>query len=238
MLFFKKTSYIYFPDKTDFYTCSYFTDMQKIKHNSTRMYYKQNGKELVVLYHGNAGSACDRTLYASYFDGHNISYILVEYAGYAGDDKKPSRELILEDVDNVINLLETLDYDKLIILGESVGAGVATHHAALKEPDKIILISPFTRLSDIARIHYPFYPAKFLLDEDYDNVEPLSHYEGALLIISGQNDRIIPYSMSEELYNIAKLASHKELMPVPGAEHNDLFIHDEVFEKIIEFVLK
>lgn len=245
MLFFNKTSYIYFPDKTDFYACSYFTEGEKIEHNGTRMYYKparrqggQNSKELVVLYHGNAGSACDRTLYASYFDRHNISYILVEYAGYAGDKRKPSRELILGDVDNIINLLETLDYDRLTLLGESIGAGAATHHAALKEPDKMILISPFTKLSDVARIHYPFYPAKsFLLQEDYDNVEPLSDYRGALLIISGQDDHIIPYSMSEELYNIAKLASPKELMPVPGAEHNDLFIHDEVFEKIIEFIL-
>jgi|TARA_B100001079_G_C16343443_1_gene484705 hypothetical protein len=237
MLFFNKTSYIYFPENVDFYTCSYFTDTEKIQHNGTRMYYKQNGKEIVVLYHGNAGSACDRTLYASYFDAHNISYILVEYAGYAKDNKKPSRELIFRDVDNVVNLLETLNYDKLIILGESIGAGVAAHHTTLKEPDKMILISPFTRLSDIARIHYPFYPTRFILEEEYDNVEPLSRYKGELLIISGKDDRITPYSMSEELYNIAETASYKELMPVLNAEHNDLFIHNEVFEKIIEFII-
>jgi uncharacterized protein len=237
MLFFNKTSYIYFPDKTDFYTCPYFTDMEKIQHNGTHMYYKQNGRELVVLYHGNAGSACDRTLYASYFDAHNISYILVEYSGYAKDNRKPSRELILRDVDNVISLLKTLDYDKLIILGESIGTGVATEHSALKEPDRMILISPFTRLSDIARIHYPFYPAWFLLEEDYNNIEPLSRYKGALLIISGKDDQTIPYSMSEELYNIAETASYKELIPVLNAEHNDLFIYNEFFEKIIEFIL-
>ena len=236
MLFFNKTSYIYFPDEKDFYDCSYFTDDEKIDQDGTRLYHRQNGKSLVVIYHGNAGRACDRTLYASYFDANNISYIIVEYAGYAGDKKRPSRKLILKDVDNAINFVKGLDYDELTILGESIGGGAAVQHMTLQSPDKLILISPFTKLSDIARIHYSFYPAWLLSDEEYNNIEPLSNYKGSLLLIHGQDDQIIPSSMSQRLYEISKETLQKELMIVPNAEHNDLLVHDEVFKKIISFL--
>lgn len=248
VLFFKQTSYIYFPDNRDFYACAYFSDEEKIEHNGTRMYYKQNGEKLVVLYHGNAGSACDRTLYASYFDAHDISYLLVEYAGYAGDTREPSRKLLLEDTEHVVDMLKTLKYETVVVLGESVGTGIATHHMKLQEPDlsrkgkaevdKLILVSPFTRLSDVAKIHYPWYPVKLALREEYDNISSLSDYTGELLIIHGTDDQIIPYEMSERLYDQASQATTKELMPIDGAGHNDLFAYDEMFEKITEFVLK
>ena len=237
VLLFNKTSYIYFPDNVDFYSCRYFSESEKIEHNSTRMYYKENGEELVVLYHGNAGNACDRTLYASYFDAHNISYILAEYTGYAGDNKKPSKKLILEDVNNVIDFTKNVQYNKLTILGESIGSAVAGEHIKKQAPDKLILISPFTKLSDVARIHYPLYPTRLLREEDYDNREPMSHYKGALLVISGEKDTIIPHSMSKKIYTVATSTSFKEFFPIPNAGHSDLFIHDRFFEKIIEFIL-
>lgn len=238
MLFFNQRSYIYFPDNTDFYACAYFTDEKKIEHNGTRMYYGENGERLVVLYHGNAGSACDRALYASYFDTHNISYLLVEYAGYAGDRREPSRELLFKDVENVIDFLSSTQYKILAVLGESVGGGIATHHASLQAPDKLVLISPFTRLSDVAKTHYPWYPVKLALREEYDNLSPIADFSGELLVIHGTADEIVPYTMGKRLYNAAAKTSQKEFMTIENAGHNDLYAHDELFEKIVEFVLK
>jgi uncharacterized protein len=236
ILFFNKTSYIYFPDHTDFSNCPYFKADEKISYNGTRFYYRENGQSLVILYHGNAGRACDRTLYASYFDSNSISYILAEYAGYAGDKNDPSREIILSDVKNIIDFTQGLNMKEFTILGESIGAGVALEHVRLEEPDKLILISPFSKLSDVARIHYPFYPTRFLGREDYDNLESLAQYKGELLIIHGEDDEIVPSSMTEKLYEISDQASQRDFLIIPKAEHNDLLVHNKVFEKIIEFV--
>ena len=238
MMFFNKTSYIYFPDKTDFYDCPYFTDAEKIEQNGTRMYYRQNGENLVVVYHGNAGRACDRTHYARLFDTHNISYVLVEYAGYAGDKKKPSRELLLLDVSNVIDTLKTLKYNTLTIVGESVGAGVALEHVALQEPDKLIFIAPFTKLSDVSRFHYPFLPSSLLGSEEYDNTKIIGEYKGEILIIHGINDKIIPFRMGKELYESAISAKEKEFLPIERRGHNDIFSSTKLFEKISEFISK
>jgi len=71
-LYVKQASYIYFPDATNFQTCPFFKDAEKIVHNNTRMYYKQNGDQLAVIYHGNAGSACDRWYFADLFNSLNI----------------------------------------------------------------------------------------------------------------------------------------------------------------------
>lgn len=238
MIFFDRTSYIYFPDKTDFYDCPYFTDAEKIEQNGTRMYFRQNGEDLVVVYHGNAGRACDRTYYGSLFDDNNISYILVEYAGFSGDKKRPSRELILRDVSNVIAKLKTLQYKTLTIIGESVGSGVAGEHIAIDESDKLIFIAPFARLSDVSRFHYPFLPSSLLGSEGYDNTKIIGDYKGELLIIHGTDDKIIPFSMGKGLFDGAVSAKEKEFMSIEHRGHNDILASPKLFEKISEFILK
>lgn len=234
-LFFKQTSYIYFPDNTDFSTCPYFKHTEKIVQNGTRMYYKNNGEKLAVLYHGNAGSACDRGYYASLFQLHNISYLIVEYAGYSGDTKRPSRDLIYKDVENVIEKLKELDYSELIVVGESLGVGALSYHTTLQTPDKLILISSFTRLSDVAKIHYPWYPVKWLLREEYDNITSLSQYEGKFLAIHGEADTIIPISLSRELFDNVP-SQDKHFVTIPNVGHNNLLISNLFSKSILDFI--
>lgn len=235
MLFFRQSSYIYFPDNTDFYGCPYFEHIEKIEHNGTRMYYQNNGERLAVLYHGNAGSACDRSYFSTQFRSQGTSYLIVEYAGYSGDTERPSRERIYKDVSNVVRVVQNIAHNELILVGESIGAGVASYHATLQTPDKLLFISPFTSLSDVAKIHYPWYPVKWLLREEYDNVAALKAYKNKLLIIHGETDSIIPISLSQELLDKVPTVE-KELIAIPNAGHNDLISSGLFFRSITNFI--
>ena len=60
-LFLNQKSMLYYPDNQDFANCDRFDDYQKINFQGTRFYLKEESLDSVlVYYHGNAGSSCDR----------------------------------------------------------------------------------------------------------------------------------------------------------------------------------
>lgn len=197
------------------------------------MYVHEVTKPVVILYHGNAGSACDRGLYARIFTQAGYGYVLVEYAGYSNDDKKPSHELIKQDVRNTIAYLEENDIQPTAFVGESIGTGVASYHASLAPPDKLLLISPFTDLADLANDHFWFYPTSLLVNNAFDNPANLNDYHGKVTIIHGTADRTVRYKFGKELFD--SLSTEKHFVSITGASHNDLFLHEKTFNSIKSF---
>lgn len=205
-LFSVQRSMIYYPDDHDFYDCQY----EKIVHNGTRMYFHNVSDTLLVYYHGNAGNACERT----YMDMPDVSLLFVEYAGYSGDSRSPTKALIEQDVRNAA---EWIDFDRVIVLGRSIGSGAATYHAKIADVDGLILVTPFDRLSSVVQSKFIFYPAGLLLLDKWDNVENLEGYGGPLLIVHGDRDVVIPDRFSRRLHESVR----GEYVIVEGG-HNDL----------------
>lgn len=225
---------VYQPFPQDFESCADFKDAEKVTHNGTRMYVQRGEGPVALLYHGNAGSACDRAFYARLFTGAGYGYVIVEYAGYSNDPQKPTHDRIKQDVKNVISYLQENEINDVTIVGESIGTGVAAYHASLASPEKLLLISPFTNLADVARNRFWFYPTSLLVDNAFDTVANLEQYDGHVTIIYGTADTIIPYKLSEELFQ--SLKTHKNLVSIPGAGHNDLFLFEETYTAINNFL--
>lgn len=225
---------VYRPNSQDFMSCKYFKEAEKVNHLGTRMYVKDTDKPIVVLYHGNAGSACDRFFYANMFTQAGYGYIVVEYTGYGNDSKKPSHDKIKNDVKNVLTYINENQLSRITIVGESIGTGVASYHSSLQSPDKLLLISPFSNLVDIAKSRFWFYPTSILVDNAFDNVSKLSRYQNPITIIHGSNDRVIPYKLGQKLYESIK--AQKTFITIAGAGHNDLFIYPEIYITIENFL--
>ena len=225
---------VYHPSPQDFYNCPALPEAEPVTHAGTRMYVSEPDKPVVVLYHGNAGSACDRAFYTDLFTDAGYGYVLVEYAGYSDDEETPSHDAIKEDMANVIAYFETASITPAVVVGESIGTGIASYHAALAPPLRLLLISPFTDLRAVARDRFWFYPTRFLVDNAYNNVTNLTNYPGDVAIIHGTADTVIPYQLGEALYD--SLGTNKTLTLIPEAGHNDLFIFSETYTAISEFL--
>ena len=242
-LFVAQKSIIYYPDfpeKSDFFNCPAFADAEKVDMDGTRAYYKHAGERIAVVYHGNAGSACDRDYLKSYFEKAGYSYLFVEYAGYGGDGEKPSKKLLLKDAENVISFLKAKNYTETILFTESIGAGVASYHVSLLSPNKILFIAPFDSLASMAKSHFPFslYPMRLLAKfskENYDNIPLLQQYKGELMIIHGTKDRIIPIKYGKALFDKVS-TQDKKFIAIKDAGHNDIYNFDELRSAIVDFL--
>ncbi|HLP79834.1 MAG TPA: alpha/beta hydrolase [Acidobacteriota bacterium] len=232
-LYLVQTNAIFQPDNTNFNACSTFKDSQKVVHNGTRMYYTNHSDTLVIVFHGNAGAACDRSALKSILDNNDVSTLFVEYTGYSGDTQKPSSAAILKNADDAAAFAKSLAPKKIIILSESIGSGPATY-LAKENPHKIILMTPFSRLSDLTQSKYPIYPTKLLLKHSFDNIHALQNYTGALVSIHGTNDTIIPIKFSNRLLDAANTVSAKKLYTIEGAGHNNLLHYQQTINALNE----
>lgn len=237
LLFIFQERLIYQPGHAVFTQCDTLPEeYQPITHRGTRMYSNAtSGEPIAVLYHGNAGNACDRAFYAPLFAAAGYRTLLVSYTGYAPEDARtPSHAHVQTDVANVVDYLEIQDVAEVAVVGESIGTGPAALHATLASPEKLILLSPFADLRTLAATHFWFYPFPFLVHNPFPPAELLSTYRGDVLIIHGTDDEIIPPRFSSIVADaIPSTVIH---IRVPDATHNTLFHYATTTNTIVEFL--
>jgi pimeloyl-ACP methyl ester carboxylesterase len=82
------------------------------------------------------------------------------------------------------------------------------------------LISPYTSITEMGSIAFPYLPARLLTRDVFDTAEKAPHVAIPVLILHGAGDEVIPVAMGERL---AKLFPNAQLVLIPGASHNDIF---------------
>ena len=172
-------------------------------------------------FHGNAGTALDRSFYAKDMAHLGYPLILFEYPGYgarAGEMRESS--LVSAAVEAARAALEQFG-EPLYLLGESLGCGVASAVAGSGEVPVagVVLITPWDSLPLLAQSVYWYLPAKWLTRDQYDNVRNLNHYRGPVAVAIAENDEVIPPRHGRRLYDL--LTGRKKLWLLPGASHNN-----------------
>lgn len=232
-LFLFQTNLIYHPNSQNFNECQYLNYLETKEINSTRFYFKNNSKDtVIVFYHGNAGSACDRWPIAQSLENNNYSIIIVEYSGYSNDSLKPSKEKLFQNVENIDSFISTnLSNHSLILISESIGSGLLSYQTSLSNPKKIILISPFDTLENVILEKFPIFPISLLLKEDYNNIKYLKSYNNSVLIYHGTNDTLISYELSQNLFKNIH-SEDKELILIKDKGHNDILTFSFIKELV------
>lgn len=171
----------------------------------------------VVLFHGNAGHAGHRAAYADFLAPLGYRVILAEYPGYGPRPGTPGEAALVADAVATLRLVRQRHPGRLILAGESLGAGVAA--AAGEAADALLLITPWDTLTAVARHHYPWLPVGLLLRDRYDSAARLRSFARPVLVVAAERDTIIPPRHALALHEA--LSSPRKLVMVPAAGHND-----------------
>lgn len=174
-----------------------------------------------IVLHGNAGHAGDRAYYAEALTPLGLRVILAEYPGYGPRGGALGEESLVADAAASIALARREFGAPLLLVGESLGAGVAAAAAARQRDavDALLLITPWDRLASIAAFHYPLLPVNGLLRDRYDSLAHLAAIGRPVVVVVAEHDSIVPARFGRALYD--GLAEPKRLIEVSGADHND-----------------
>lgn len=176
----------------------------------------------VVVFHGNAGHAGHRGFYAQALLPLGWRVLLAEYPGYGARDGALGEESLVSDAQALLALARQQFGAPLIVLGESLGAGVGAA-AAARDPatvSALVLITPWDRLAHVGSYHYPWLPVRWLLHDRYDNAANLAGWRAPVALVLAERDSIVPARLGRALHD-ALPAKSKRLFVLPGADHND-----------------
>ena len=212
-LYFYQRNLLYHPNENNYSEDKISVEIQKVKIPTSDnielvgWYHKKNLKsyKTLIYFHGNAGSLENRIHKLNHFQDMNINFLIIAWRGFSGNNGKPSEEGLYLDGNSAINWLikEGVAEKNLILYGESLGTGVAIQLAQNRNFGGVILETPFTSMVDAAKNFYPYIPVNLLLKDKFENYKKVKNINSPILVMHGEIDQIVPFSMGKKIYEIA-----------------------------------
>ncbi len=235
MLLVFQRNFIYFP--TQAVTLTGLSDVELI-HEDVRLtgHVANDGRSNLILYFGgNAEQIAHSVLDLSQrLPGFTI--VGFHYRGYSGSGGEPREQDLYRDAvflfDKLVN-----SYDRTIVIGRSLGSGVATYLASERQVDSLVLVTPFDSITSLAKQAYWFYPVNFMLSEKFDSLSRAEKINAPTLILVAEKDQVVPPKHSESL--LAGFEDERaKLTIIEGASHNTISEFAEYFSELQNFIIK
>jgi pimeloyl-ACP methyl ester carboxylesterase len=195
-------------------------------------------KGTVVIFHGNAGTAADRSYYVKALHPLGYRVLLAEYPGYGARNGDLGELSFVNDARETVKLAFKQYGTPIYLLGESLGCGVVA--ATVKDLpvpiDGVVLITPWDTLLSVAKEKFPLFPVRWLLKDKYDSIGNLKGFQGRIAVIAAERDEIIPMRHADELYR--SLSGSKRKWVIDGAGHNDwpMSVDGQWWHEVMGFV--
>ena len=199
------------------------------------------GDATLVWFHGNGGNIGHRVgNIRELVERLQISIFIFDYRGYGRSEGSTYEEGTYLDAESAITYVRSrgdVDPEKTIYFGRSLGCAVAAEMAIKYPPRALICESGFTSVRAMTKSVYPFLPGlQLLVTTKYDTLSKIAWVDVPVMVLHGDRDEIVPFSMSRELFDAAK--GPKRFYTIEGAGHNDTYYvgGPDYFEALREFV--
>ncbi|MBX7481737.1 alpha/beta hydrolase [Qipengyuania qiaonensis] len=192
------------------------------------------GSPTILYFHGNGADWVSSVVATDRLVPEGYGVLAAEYRGYRGNPGNPSEEGLYRDGRAAIDYLKQngLAEQDIVIIGNSIGSGVAVQMAREIEPMALVLVSPFSSLAGLVAEKFRWLPTSLLLRDRYDNAAKLADIRSDILILHGDADSLIPYDHAQRL---AAANPRAKVKIFRGAGH-DLAWHDVAEEAVLNFL--
>lgn len=192
----------------------------------------------VVYFHGNGGNLSVWLPVLAGLYQRQLRVLAVDYRGYGLSTGTPSEEGLYRDAEAVVRYAQAHRSTNrpLVYWGRSLGGAVAARATQMASPDGLILESTFPDKASVIRYHPLFRPLNVFSSYRFSTLESLRGFTKPVLVMHGDRDSIVPYSLGRELFD--GLSGPKTFATLEGADHNDAFeaSNREYWEPVVAFV--
>lgn len=181
------------------------------------------GKPVFVYFHGSGGSLASCAGFLRDLTRDGSGFLAVDYRGYGNSTGTPTEQGLLLDGEAAFAEARRLGVksEDIVILGQSLGSGVAVAVAANHPVKALVLEGSFSSTLDVAAARYWMFPVRLFMLDTYKSSERIARVASPKLIIHGTGDQATPIAFAERLF--AAAPRPKTFMAVPRAGHMALW---------------
>jgi uncharacterized protein len=176
-----------------------------------------DGPRAIIYFGGNGEDASIAVpIFAANFPDQAI-YAL-HYRGYGGSSGTPSEAALFEDALMLFDQARR-QHPRIGVIGRSLGSGVAVYVASRRPVEKLVLVTPYDSVEEVAVHYFPYVPVRWILRDKFESWKYAPSVNAPTLILAAERDEAIPRANTE------RLAPHFQpgvvtFQVVPGMSHN------------------
>jgi len=172
------------------------------------VYFGGNAEDVSHSLPGLAAAFPDRAIY------------LMHYRGYGGSSGKPSEAALVGDAFALFDTIRAA-HENIVVVGRSLGSGIAIQLAGKRPVARLVLITPFDSMQELAAAQFPYFPVRYLLRDKFESWKHAAQVVAPTLILAAENDDIIPRKSTETLFEHFQ-DGVAEFAVIPNTNHNTI----------------
>ena len=186
------------------------------------LYFGGNAEDVAGNVEAFAQAFPDRSLY------------LVNYRGYGGSSGRPSEAGLVADALTVFDYVQR-KHSAVAAMGRSLGSGVAVQLASARPVERLVLVTAYDSLVNVARGYFRWLPVGLLMRDRYESARRAPQVSAPVLVVIAGADEIIPRERSDALA-AAFAPGQTRVVVVPGVGHNTLDLSPQYLEAVRQFL--
>lgn len=205
-------------------------------HNLNIVKFKSSGvrRGIVLFYHGNMENVEHYKQYPAFFLRNNYEIWMIDYPGFGKSTGKITEKLTDEEALLMYEWAsKEISSDSIIIYGKSIGTGVASYIASLRNCKQLILETPYYSIPSLAKYYFPVYPVNWMIKYSFPVHDYLKEVKKPITIFHGTRDEVVPYKHSTWL---KQESNNIERITIENGTHNNLASF-KLFQRKIDSLL-
>lgn len=192
------------------------------------------GPNAIIYFGGNAEDvSLNLPAFDTAFPEHALYFL--HYRGYGGSSGTPTEASNHRDALALFEQVRT-QHSNVAVIGRSLGSGIAVRLASQRPVSRLILVTPYDSLEEIASAQFPYFPVSWLLRDRYNSGSYAAAVKAPVRIIAAAHDEVIPSASTEALFGrFPKGLASKQILP--GTGHNTISSSPDYLSALQAFLL-
>jgi uncharacterized protein len=172
------------------------------------------------------------------FDGWDL--LLIDYRGYGLSGGKPGQAALQDDATVWLDAAEhgsdgIARADRIVVMGTSMGSYFATHAAATRKVDGVVLVVPNDSVRSLVQSMVPIYPVGLLLKHPFDSVADAPSVRAPTLFFIAMQDKLVSTQRARRLYDLWG-SRERQWVELPMANHYTASADPVYWRRLGEFL--
>lgn len=172
---------------------------------------------------------------AAMFPG--MAVLAMNYRGYGDSHGHPGERQMIADGEMLFDWLiahRRVDPARVVVVGRSLGSGVAMQVAARRPVAAVTLITPYDSVLSMARRRFPGMPVGFFLKHRFESDKAAEKVRAPTLVLRAETDDVVPSLHTDSL--VARLGGLAVDQTIPASDHRTIPYLAETQTRIAQFL--